>query len=70
MTVAQKAKNIIAEQGRTQTWVISKMNEINPSLNLNSAKFSAMMSDSRKMSGDEFLAFCRAVKVNPNVFME
>lgn len=66
----ETAKRIITEQGRKQTWVLNKMNEFNPSLNLDSAKFSAMMNGQRKMTGDELIAFCNVLEVTPDEFLK
>lgn len=61
---------ILDEQGRTQAWVITRMNLMNPSLNMDRSKFSAITTGSRKMSGDELLAFCQAVEVSPDEFLK
>ena len=63
-------KRIIQEQGRTQKWVIEKMNSINPSLEMDKNKFSAIVNGNRKMSGDELLAFCMALEISPDVFTD
>lgn len=65
-----KVRRILADQGRTQIWVLQRMNSINPSLNLNASKFSALVTGNRTMSGDELIAFCKAVEINPDVFLE
>lgn len=62
-------RRILTDQGRTQTWVIQKMNSINPDLNLDNSKFSALVSGNRKMTGDELLAFCKALEISPDEFM-
>lgn len=67
--VYETAKRIIADQGRTQTWVLNKMNEFNPDLQLNNAKFSALLSGQRKMTGDELIAFCKVLDVSPDEFL-
>lgn len=67
--ISTKIKEIIEEQGRTQLWVISKMNEANPKLNMDRVKFSAIVTNRRKMTGDELLAFCKATEINPDVFI-
>ena len=70
MTVAETAKNILEEQGRTQTWVVKRMNEINPELSMDSMKLSTTLLGKRKMSGDELIAFCKALEVNPDIFLQ
>ena len=64
------AKRILQEQGRTQKWVTEKMNSINPSLEMDKNKFSAIVNGNRKMSGDELLAFCMALEISPDVFTD
>lgn len=62
-------RRILSEQGRTQLWVLQKMNSIDPSLNLDSSKFSALVQGNRKMTGDELLAFCKALEISPDEFI-
>ena len=61
---------ILNEQGRTQAWVIARMNLMNPNLKMDRSKFSAITMGNRKMSGDELLAFCQAVEVSPDEFLK
>lgn len=70
MSIPQTIKSIISDKGVTQTWVVEKMNRINPSLIMNCTKFSAIVCGVRKMSGDELLAFCQAMGTNPDVFLD
>ncbi len=67
--VIDTVKRIVEEQGRTQTWVANKMNEINPELCMDSVKFSSMTTGRRKMSGDELIAFCKALEITPDEFL-
>lgn len=60
---------ILKEQGRTQTWVIQKMNEFNPELKMDASKFSMMVAGNRKMSADEMIAFCEVLDVSPDEFV-
>lgn len=46
------------------------MNSINPSLDMDRSKFSAIITGNRKMTGDELLAFCMALEISPDVFTE
>ena len=62
--------NLLKENGRTQTWTIAKMNEINPSLKMDRSKMSSIIKQNRKMTGDELLAFCLAHGINPDVFIK
>lgn len=66
--VEDTVKRLLEEQGRTQIWVINRMNEINPRLNMEKSKFSALINGKRKMSGDELIAFCQALEVTPDEF--
>lgn len=68
MDVEPIVRDIIDSRGLRQTWVISRMNEINPSLGMNRNKLSAIVCGSRKMTGDELLAFCMATETNPDYF--
>ena len=69
MTVAETAKAVLEEQGRTQTWVIKRMNEINENIDMDANKLSSTLLGKRKMSGDELIAFCKALEINPDVFL-
>lgn len=62
-------KNILSETGTTQAWIISKMNQLNPDLAMNSNKFSAIVHGRRKMTGEELIIFCKATKTNPDIFL-
>lgn len=66
--ISETAKRILNEQGRTQKWVAEKMNQINPSLEMDRNKLSGIMSGNRKMTGDELLAFCMALEISPDIF--
>lgn len=68
MSLNKKIKNILNENGVTQNWVVNKMNEINPKLNMDKTKMSAIVNGIRKVSGDELLAFCMAMKISPDIF--
>lgn len=66
--VEDTVKRLLNEQGRTQRWVIEKMNLIAPELNMNKTKFSAIVVGKRKMSGDELISFCKALEITPDEF--
>jgi hypothetical protein len=68
--VNKTISRLLTEQGRKQSWVVQKMNEANPVLNMDETKFSAIMTERRKMSGDELVAFCVALCVSPDEFMK
>lgn len=49
--------------------MIDEMNKILPDLKMDRAKFSAIVCGVRKMTADELLVFCKAVKKTPDVFL-
>lgn len=61
---------LLSEQGRTQTWVVQKMNSVSPELEMDKTKFSAIVTGKRKMSGDELLVFCKALVITPDEFLK
>lgn len=67
--VTDTVRRIINEQGRTQTWISKRMNEINPRIEMDLVKFNSIVTGRRKMSGDELLAFCMAMEVTPDEFL-
>lgn len=68
MRIASGIREILDARGCTQAWVINRMNDIDSSLEMNRSKFSAIVCGSRKMTGDELLAFCMATETNPDYF--
>lgn len=68
-SVANTVKRILDEQGRTQAWVIQRMNSLNPTLAMDRSKFSCITTGRRKMTGDELLTFCQATEVSPDEFL-
>lgn len=69
MKINEKMRQIIKDEGRTQRWTIQEMNKSNPNLNMSDAKFSAAMVGKRQVTGEELLAFCKAVGRSPEEFM-
>lgn len=69
MSIAAKAREILQNTGRSQTWVANEMNRIKPALRMNVKKLSATLQGHRSMSGEEFLAFCMATQTNPADFL-
>lgn len=67
-SVESTAKRLMIEQGRTQVWVVNRMNMISPLLKMDKSKFSAVLAGKRKMSGDELIAFCKALEITPDEF--
>ena len=68
MDVELIVRNIIGSRGLRQTRAINRMNEVSPSLGMNHNKLSAIVCGSRKMTGDELLAFCMATETKPDCF--
>lgn len=69
MSVSVTVKKIISDSGRTQSWVVARMNQIDPGINMNRSKLSAIVCGIRKMTGEELLAFCKATGANPDLFL-
>lgn len=67
--VTDTVKRILISQGRTQTWVAEKMNQVNPNIKMDLTKFNSIITGRRKMSGDELLAFCMAMEITPDEFL-
>lgn len=67
--VSNTVKRILDEQGRTQAWIIQKMNLQEPEIDMNRNKFSAIVTGKRKMTGDELLVFCKALEITPDEFL-
>lgn len=70
MTIPKIIRKVLKAEGRTQAWAVEEMNKIDPKLNIDRVKFSAIVCGSRRMTGDELLAFCKALQVSPDVFLE
>ena len=70
MSVGEIIKKALAEEGRSQVWIIDRMNEIDQNLKMDRTKFSSIVTDHRKLSADEMLAFCKALEISPDIFVE
>ena len=70
INISDKLKETIKNKGVQQKWVINEMNNIDRSINLDRSKFSAIICGKRKMTGDELLAFCKAMEISPDIFMK
>lgn len=68
MNTSAKVRSLIARNGIRQNRVVNQMNRIAPKLNMTRAKFSAIVCGGRKMTGDERIVFCMAIKTNPDYF--
>lgn len=65
LPVEEVIKKKIIEDGRTQAWVVEKMNEINPKLNMNRVKFNRIVTaGDRKLSGNELVALCKILDLD------
>ena len=65
LPVEEVIKKKITEDGRTQAWVVEKMNEINPKLNMNRVKFNRIVTaGDRKLSGNELVALCKILDLD------
>lgn len=69
MGIPETIKTILDRHGTTQAWVIARMNAISPELQMNRNKFSSIVCGSRKMTGDELIAFCKATTTDPDAFI-
>lgn len=69
MRTNETVQKLMEAEGRTQTWVAQEMNRIDPEIKMTNVKLSAIVTGKRTMSGDEMLAFCRAMKKSPDVFL-
>lgn len=70
MKIPETIRCVLKKEGRTQAWVIEEMNKILPELNMDRVKFSAVVCGVRKMTADELLAFCKAMRKSPDIFLE
>lgn len=68
MSVESMVKELIDSRGLRQIWLVGQMNRIMPDVNMNPNKLSAIVCGNRKMTGDEFLAFCKATETSPDYF--
>ena len=69
MKTNETVRKLIEQEGRSQSWVAREMNRVNPDINMTNVKLSAIVTGRRIMSSDEMLAFCRAMKTSPDVFL-
>ena len=70
MSVNEAIKSEIDDRGRNQVGVAAKINATNPSLNMDKSKLSASLNGKRKISGDEFIALCKALEINPDTIAD
>lgn len=70
MTASEIIKAELTGSGRTQTWLVSKVNAIDPQVNMSKTKLSASLIGKRKISADEFIALCKALEISPDLIVE
>lgn len=69
MRISEAVNRIIEQEGRSQKWIAEEMNRADPDIKMTNVKLSAIVTGRRTMSGDEMLAFCRAMQISPDVFL-
>ena len=68
MTIPEKLREVLRNKGQTQTWVVSRMNAMDPDIHMSLQKLSATLNGRRTLSAEEFIAFCKATNTSPNAF--
>jgi len=61
-------RQIIENKGLRQVWIAAQMNRINPELNMDGNKLSAIVCGIRRMTADELIAFSEVMETNPDYF--
>lgn len=61
MNTERKARALITNSGRKQSWIVQEMNRISPGLKMTPSKLSESINGKREMSADELVAFCTAI---------
>ena len=67
--ISATVRRIMEREGRNRLWVIDRMNELMPEIEMDQTKFSGITTGHRNMSADEMLAFCMALQVSPDEFL-
>lgn len=70
MEIYEVLKQEIDKKGVTQTWIVNQMNSLDISLNMTCAKMSAVLAGKRKLAGEEFIAICRVLELDTDVFIK
>lgn len=71
MAIGQIVKATIAEKGMTQRAVTQMMLKVSPVIKgFNEKKLSNIIHGVRLMTADELIAFCHALHVSPEIFMQ
>lgn len=70
MEIYEILKEEINKKGISQTWVVNQMNALDISLNMTCNKLSAVLMGKRKLLGEEFVAICRVMDLDADVFIK
>lgn len=64
MNASEIIKAELAESGRTQTWLVKKINEAG--IKINKQRLSDIMRGKRVLTADEFLVMCKVLNITIN----
>lgn len=64
MSASEIIKAELAESGRTQIWLVKKVNEAG--ININKQRMSGIMRGERVLTADEFLVMCKILNITIN----
>lgn len=70
LEIYEVLKQEIDKKGVTQTWIVNQMNSLDISLNMTCAKMSAVLAGKRKLTGEEFIAICRVLELDTEIFIK
>lgn len=70
MEIYEILRHEMLKKGTTQTWVVKEVNMLDKTLGMTNAKMSLILAGKRKIAGDEFIAICRVLNLDTNVFMQ
>lgn len=64
MTASEIIKTELTESGRTQIWLVKKVNEAG--IKINKQRLSEILNGKRVLSADEFLLMCKILNITIN----
>ena len=64
-----KVKNYINCDGHSLSWIAQKAVEAGAPKSFDGKKLSAILRGKRNLDADEFLFICKALNVNPDIFL-
>ncbi|MCM1330022.1 MAG: hypothetical protein NC253_11335 [Ruminococcus sp.] len=64
MNAREIIKAELTESGRTQIWLVKKVNEAG--ININKQRMSGIMRGERVLTADEFLVMCKILNITVN----